>query len=270
MGQHYITSCTNVQVGYLATKYKQSPLIVFDYAKGGETTHDLRYHLEREFLPQLGDKPEFAPWGERDSLFGMPSFLQSGLSGWPEARASYLDWDQRSRLVRVQDQPGHCVPCAHGRTGPQKSTSILRWGEYSIYKEGCTRRVPATSCWSMCRRSTAVPEVPRPMPCVLRVLTCPVPARLCESWKGRYEGWNAALDAAVSGFASAHADATVFVFSAWDTFTRMLDDPVAHGFERSDARKRGGAIWVDELHPTSAVHGIVAEELARFLASHGG
>jgi hypothetical protein len=55
------------------------------------------------------------------------------------------------------------------------------------------------------------------------------------------------------------------IFSSWDTFTRVLDDPVAHSCRKSDARKAGGAIWVDRLHPTSKMHGFIARDLAQFL-----
>ena len=55
------------------------------------------------------------------------------------------------------------------------------------------------------------------------------------------------------------------VYSSWDTFTRVLDDPTSHGFSNKDTSKAGGAIWVDRLHPTSRMHDIVAHDLAQFL-----
>ncbi|KZT08256.1 carbohydrate esterase family 16 protein [Laetiporus sulphureus 93-53] len=82
-----------------------------------------------------------------------------------------------------------------------------------------------------------------------------------------YRTWNAELDVQAAAFSTAHPDATVLQFSSWDTFNRVLDDPVAHGFATEDVRKSGGGIWVDHLHPTSRMHDWIAKDLADFLAS---
>jgi phospholipase/lecithinase/hemolysin len=55
------------------------------------------------------------------------------------------------------------------------------------------------------------------------------------------------------------------IYSSYDTFTRVLRDPVSHGFAAEDATKEGGGIWYDHLHPTSAMHDVVARDIARFL-----
>jgi phospholipase/lecithinase/hemolysin len=57
------------------------------------------------------------------------------------------------------------------------------------------------------------------------------------------------------------------MFSSWESFNRILDDPTAHGFETSDPTTSGGGIWFDALHPTSAVHKILAEDIGKFLES---
>ncbi|KAF9246887.1 hypothetical protein BU15DRAFT_57848 [Melanogaster broomeanus] len=59
---------------------------------------------------------------------------------------------------------------------------------------------------------------------------------------------------AAQQFAADHADASVMIFSSWDTFTRILDDPASYGF---DADEPYGGIWVDSLHPTTKVHDIL-------------
>jgi phospholipase/lecithinase/hemolysin len=82
-----------------------------------------------------------------------------------------------------------------------------------------------------------------------------------------YEGFNTQLHLHARAFGSAHVDATVMLFSAWNTFSSFLDDPEAYGFERSDSRKIGGAIWYDHLHPTSKAHDIVAKDLGEFVGS---
>ena len=57
------------------------------------------------------------------------------------------------------------------------------------------------------------------------------------------------------------------VFSSWDTFNRILDDPVAHGFQVTDTSKALGGIWVDHIHPSSRVHDFVAHDISEFLQS---
>ncbi|KAJ7171008.1 hypothetical protein C8R46DRAFT_180647 [Mycena filopes] len=88
--------------------------------------------------------------------------------------------------------------------------------------------------------------------------------------KGRaasYINWNTELKKAVAQFAAAHPDATVLIYSAWDTFNAIFDDPVAHGFPAEDVSKAGASIWVDHLHPTSRVHDFVARDVSAFLSS---
>ncbi|KAJ7083606.1 hypothetical protein B0H15DRAFT_850115 [Mycena belliarum] len=88
--------------------------------------------------------------------------------------------------------------------------------------------------------------------------------------KGRrenYIAWNTALKGAAERFAAAHTDATVMIYSSWDTFNALLDDPEAHGFPVGDVRRAGGAIWYDFLHPTSKVHDFVARDMAAFLSA---
>ncbi|KAF8845606.1 hypothetical protein BDN67DRAFT_993291 [Paxillus ammoniavirescens] len=74
--------------------------------------------------------------------------------------------------------------------------------------------------------------------------------------------WNEALNERAQQFAAKHADASVMIFSSWDTFSRILDDPASYGF---DASEKFGGIWVDQLHPTTKVHDILAREISKFL-----
>ncbi|KAJ7263074.1 hypothetical protein C8J57DRAFT_1334618 [Mycena rebaudengoi] len=82
-----------------------------------------------------------------------------------------------------------------------------------------------------------------------------------------YSAWNIELKNSASHFITAHADATVMIFSSWDTFTAVLDNPVAHGFPAEDVKRQGGSIWVDHLHPTSKMHDYIARDLSTFLCS---
>jgi len=97
------------------------------------------------------------------------------------------------------------------------------------------------------------------------------------NWKGstnattekgkRFTKWNETLSTAASAFAASHPpnEVSVLVFSAFDTFNRVLDDPVAYGFKEEDKRKKNGGIWFDHLHPTTKMHDVIAKEFAEFL-----
>ncbi|EJF66374.1 hypothetical protein DICSQDRAFT_97426 [Dichomitus squalens LYAD-421 SS1] len=82
-----------------------------------------------------------------------------------------------------------------------------------------------------------------------------------------YEMWNSTLRERIVQFSAAHRDITTLLFSSWDTFTRVLDDPVAHGFGPEDVSRSGGEIWVDNLHPSTKMHDWIAHDLSRFLTS---
>ncbi|TFY83058.1 hypothetical protein EWM64_g954 [Hericium alpestre] len=79
--------------------------------------------------------------------------------------------------------------------------------------------------------------------------------------------WNEELRRAVAAFAASHADVTAMVYSSWATFSRVLDNPAAYGFNPQDVRVQGGSIWFDHIHPTTRLASIVADEIAHFLAA---
>ena len=82
-----------------------------------------------------------------------------------------------------------------------------------------------------------------------------------------YKDWNKALSKTVRQFANTHypEEITAMIYSSYDTFTRVLDDPISYGFTFEDVRKEGGGIWYDNLHPTSRMHDIIAADMAQFL-----
>ncbi|TFK81887.1 carbohydrate esterase family 16 protein [Polyporus arcularius HHB13444] len=78
--------------------------------------------------------------------------------------------------------------------------------------------------------------------------------------------WNAKLGEAARAFAAAHPDATVLIWSSWHLFSRMFNDPESFGFREEDPAEDEGGIFVDGLHPTSAVHAIIAAQILDFLS----
>jgi phospholipase/lecithinase/hemolysin len=87
----------------------------------------------------------------------------------------------------------------------------------------------------------------------------------------RFFNWNVTLDKAIRSFVAEKSTVddpvTAIYFSSHKVFTALLDNPTSHGFPQGDIKKSGGSIWMDHLHPTSAVHLIVANELDGFLSS---
>jgi len=78
--------------------------------------------------------------------------------------------------------------------------------------------------------------------------------------------WNRKLAQSVRAFCDSHPeDITAMIYSSYDTFTRVLDEPTSYGFSSDDIDKEGGAIWHDHLHPTSAMHDLIARDIASFL-----
>ncbi|KDQ09579.1 carbohydrate esterase family 16 protein [Botryobasidium botryosum FD-172 SS1] len=80
-----------------------------------------------------------------------------------------------------------------------------------------------------------------------------------------YKSHNTQLSSRIARFVKSHPEISAFQFYAYDMFNQMLDNPEMYGFNPKDVRKAGGSVWVDHLHPTSAVHKVIAENVASFL-----
>ena len=67
-------------VGTLISKYipgqkyihqsQRSSILIYDYAVGGDTVAGVARQIKRQFIPYLGQKPDWAPWTSEDTLFG--------------------------------------------------------------------------------------------------------------------------------------------------------------------------------------------------------
>lgn len=57
-------------VGHLVTNYPLAPLLVYDFARGGDTVIGVRSQVERGFMLHLAKKPEWCAWNANDTLFG--------------------------------------------------------------------------------------------------------------------------------------------------------------------------------------------------------
>lgn len=65
-----------------------------------------------------------------------------------------------------------------------------------------------------------------------------------------------------------HPDICILTFSSWDLFTDIYDNPEKYGFKAEDVDQAyGGKMWMDGLHPTSAVHRIIADHVHSMLST---
>jgi phospholipase/lecithinase/hemolysin len=87
-----------------------------------------------------------------------------------------------------------------------------------------------------------------------------------EQTKSRIREWNSRLAEFVSVFRNRHQDASVYIYDVVNLFTEVLDNPKAYGFkDASSMCPTKECIWNDDLHPTSAMHRLIAADLERFL-----
>ncbi|THU87264.1 hypothetical protein K435DRAFT_761949 [Dendrothele bispora CBS 962.96] len=52
-----------------AEDFSNAPLLVYDFAIGGQTVNGVEGQIEDRFLPTIAKKPEWAPWTANESLF---------------------------------------------------------------------------------------------------------------------------------------------------------------------------------------------------------
>ncbi|KAH7099776.1 hypothetical protein BKA62DRAFT_803101 [Auriculariales sp. MPI-PUGE-AT-0066] len=226
-------------VGYLVNEEQRAPL-TFCYAAGGARVHDVKHQIRRQFLPDEGheeqynaepaaSRPHWAPWTADDSL----------TSTW----------------VGIND--------VCWGVDAEETVGQLMQTQETLYEAGLRNflfvNVPPLEkypreLYSRCRVTLS-----------FRYLA--LKGRGGRGIDGHVRNWNTALALGALDFKKQHPDSTVIVYSSHDTFTRILDNPTAYGFDVQDPRKRVGGILVDGLHPTTAVHKIIAEEIHKLVNS---
>jgi len=208
-------------IGHLITEFKPSPSVqptVHCFAVGGATVHGVARQVQDNFLPTVGQKPDWAPWTSSDTLF--------------------LTWVGINDCARVKnDRTQYMNECM--KTLMEQQTTLYDFGARNFL----FINIPPIE------RSPAVPPESEKLP----------------GSGDNYKLWNSTLHEAVQSFHSLHPDVTALIYSSYNTFSRVLDDPAQFGFKAGDEKKRGGSIWVDQLHPTSKMHREVAKDLSQFL-----
>jgi len=100
------------------------------------------------------------------------------------------------------------------------------------------------------------------------IFQCPcVPAQYQSDPKiiKTYSEWNETLHKGAEEFHKKHPDITLLMYSSWDIFDKVYQDPVKYGFRVRDLKTSRGGIWADFIHPTSKMHSVVAKDMEEFL-----
>ncbi|GJE87150.1 carbohydrate esterase family 16 protein [Phanerochaete sordida] len=234
-------------VGHFVTRLKdQTRLVVYDFARGGDTTDGVERQIKREFLPNLADnvakgllqnnldrelQTSDTVWNSNDTLFGAAFNLSTPSPASPYVHSSEAIW------VGIND----CGYSAADRISP-KVTKLF--GLIDILFKAGARNMMLIDIPPM-HRSPAMSMPPR--------------------GKLSFEEWNDCLRARAADFVKTRTDATLVIYSSWATFTRVLNDPAACGFSPADVKRRGGSIWVDHIHPTSKMHDEIAKDAVELL-----
>lgn len=78
-------------------EYLNNPLLAYVYARGGDRVMGVKRQIQKEFLPNAGKKPSWAPWGSDDSIFSMSFYRHIKTSNnFPH---SYMDRYKRLRVI---------------------------------------------------------------------------------------------------------------------------------------------------------------------------
>ena len=87
--------------------------------------------------------------------------------------------------------------------------------------------------------------------------------------RNRILRWNALLTHFTFTFSQRHSSTlSAVIYDTHTLFTEVLDDPEKYGFKDNFSKCHAKeCIWDDDLHPTFAMHEVVARDLARVLAS---
>jgi phospholipase/lecithinase/hemolysin len=84
----------------------------------------------------------------------------------------------------------------------------------------------------------------------------------------RLQDWNDQLDDRADDLGRRHNDTTIAVYDANAFLNTILDSPEKYGFKDATSMcTQQNCFWHDALHPMSAVHKLLTQDLVRFIAT---
>jgi phospholipase/lecithinase/hemolysin len=194
----------------------------------------LKQQVKEWFLPHAGQKPTWAPWTSANSLFCIPSLLSI---------LQVVIW------IGINDMGiGY---------NPQRQLKALFEAQDSLYNAGARNFVFFN-----------VPPTDRSPAGKLTILSSLTTGNDSTSLRSRINEWNTSLVEFANKFRNSHDDVDVAIYDAAGLFNEVLDNPTKYGFKNGtsmgDSKEN---VWQDILHPTSAMHKVIAADVAKFLTN---
>lgn len=223
-------------VGHLV-RVHQPQLKVYDYAKGGATISGLSTQIRKKFLARHATSVQ---WSASDSLFvlwiGINDLAETSNPVQPIQLLFQLMGELHNAGARnfllLDCPPIHRTPNSGDPESGPNSDRFEDWNGLLFMQ--------ARFFVARHQDYTSARDTPADTPEPISPVTTP-------------------NGVGVGG------DTSVFVFSSWSTFMSILDYPEAYGFDEDEVDEAQGPVWMDDLHPTSKVHGILAKHLNKFL-----
>ncbi|PVG00361.1 hypothetical protein CPB86DRAFT_782701 [Serendipita vermifera] len=256
-------------------------LRIYDYAKGGETVTGLAHQVRHKFLRRHCETVEWIP---EDSLFvlwiGINDLAETATPVHPIKLLFQLIGELHSggarNFVLIDCPPIHRTPGVDPEFGPSPdrfedwNRLLFMQARFFVAKhQDYTNVQPeagSTSSSSSSSRATSTPGASSPSP-----NTSP---RSASRMSTGSSGGGSSISQSLTPYTTpvstpsgvgVDGDVSMFVFSSWNTFMSILDYPEAYHFDSDDVDEAEGPIWMDNLHPTSKVHAIIAKHLFNFL-----
>ena len=93
-----------------------------------------------------------------------------------------------------------------------------------------------------------------------------VPGEGTPSLSDKVKAWNSNLTEFVQNFREKHTDAYIEIYDSASLFTKVMDNPDHYGFIGPvDICTTGKCLWADHIHPSSAFHKVIAQDIASFM-----
>lgn len=263
-------------------------LRIYDYAKGGDTVLGLASQVRQKFLARHAKS---VSWTAENSLFvlfiGINDLAETAFPARPMKQLFQLVnelYDAGARnFLFIDCPPIHRTPSADPDFGPD-STRYEDWNKmlfthakaFVTQHQDYTTARPSTSS----DRTSFSASSSHPMP----FSPVELPKGSSPAFSHRHTTSSASSNYSAQSTPGSTpstpgltplstpdgngvlGDTSVFIFSAWNSLLSVLDYPEAYDFDSEDVDQAEGPIWMDNLHPTSKVHAVLAKHLYAFLA----
>ncbi|KAG8902807.1 hypothetical protein FRB99_004106 [Tulasnella sp. 403] len=89
---------------------------------------------------------------------------------------------------------------------------------------------------------------------------------MLEKREEKCQEWNELLPRFLDDFSKTRPEASTFLFDTYKSISHMLAAPTEYGFPANAGSMYDHIMYVDNIHPTSKVHEVLARQIGSFLA----